>query len=252
MPGASSLKALNYIFAAAPKDGLVLGMPNKDAAMSEAAHLDNVNYKSALFNWIGNMMRTNNVIIVSARKGVKTLDDATKTEIMVGAIGSGGTMATYPAILNAVAGTKFNIIAGYAGSQEVDLAMDRGEVDARGSYAWSDLKRVRADWLRDNKIYVLTQIGLKKEPDLLDVPLLMDLARNAHEREVLKFISTDGEIARPFMAPPRGASRPHCGASHRLRRDDEGRSVLGRCEAGRRGYTAHVRGCRFRTSSPRS
>jgi tripartite-type tricarboxylate transporter receptor subunit TctC len=202
MPGASSIKSLNYLYAAAPKDGLVIGMPNKAAPMFEAAHVANVNYKSAEFSWIGNMTRTNMVVIVSARKGVRTLDDAKKTEVIVGAIGTGGTMATYPTILNAVAGTKFKIVIGYAGGQIVDLAMERGEVDARGSYAWSDLKRVRSDWLRDRKIYILAQVGLRKEPDLPDVPTLVDLARNDNEGQILRFISTDAEMTRPFMVPP--------------------------------------------------
>jgi tripartite-type tricarboxylate transporter receptor subunit TctC len=202
MPGASSINALNYMYAAAPKDGLVIGMPNKGAAMFEAANMSNTNYRSAEFNWIGNLNRTNTVVVVSGRIGVRTLEDAKNREVIVGAIGTGGTMATYPAILNALAGTRFKIVVGYAGGQIVDLAMERGEVDARGSYAWSDLKRVRADWLRDGKIYVVAEVGLKKEPDLPDVPLMLDLARNDREREVIRFISADGEMARPFMVPP--------------------------------------------------
>jgi tripartite-type tricarboxylate transporter receptor subunit TctC len=164
--------------------------------------VDNVAYKSAEFSWIGNMTRTNNVVIVHARKGVRTLEDAKKTEVVVGAIGTGGTMATYPAILNAVAGTKFKIVVGYAGGQIVDLAMERGEVDGRGSYAWSDLKRVRSEWLRNQTIHVLAQVGLRRESDLPDVPTLVDLARDDNEHQILRFISADSEMTRPFMVPP--------------------------------------------------
>lgn len=203
MPGASSIKSANYMYAVAPKDGSVLSLPNKGIAMFEAAKMENATYKSAEFNWIGNMTRSNNLAVVWHAKGVKTLEDARKTEVVVGALGAGGTLATYPAILNAVAGTKFKVVLGYAGAQLIDLAMERGEVDGRASYSWSDLKRVRSEWLKEGKLNILVQFGLEKEPDLPDVPLIIDLARNEQERKILSFVAADNNMARPFYMPPK-------------------------------------------------
>jgi tripartite-type tricarboxylate transporter receptor subunit TctC len=203
MPGASSIKSANYMYTAAPKDGSVVSLPNKGIAMFEAAKMENTNYKSADFNWIGNMTRSNNLAVVWHTKGVKTLEDATKTEVIVGALGAGGTLATYPAILNAVTGTKFKVVLGYAGAQLIDLAMERGEVDGRASYSWSDLKRVRSEWLKEGKLNILVQFGLEKEPDLPDVPLIVDLARNEQERKILSFVAADNNMARPFYMPPK-------------------------------------------------
>lgn len=203
MPGASSIKSANYMYAVAPKDGSVLSLPNKGIAMFESAKMENTNYKAAEFSWIGNMTRSNNLAVVWHAKGVKTLEDATKTEVVVGALGAGGTLATYPAILNAVVGTKFKVVLGYAGAQLIDLAMERGEVDGRASYSWSDLKRVRSEWLKDGKLNILVQFGLEKEPDLPGVPLIVDLARNEQERKILSFVAADNNMARPFYMPPK-------------------------------------------------
>jgi len=203
MPGASGIKSANYLYAVAAKDGSVFGLFNKSMAFYEATKTDNANYKSAEFNWIGSMSRTNNLVVVWAATGVKTLEDAKQREVVLGSIGAGGTMTTYPLILNNVVGTKFKLVLGYAGGQVVDLAMERGEVEGRGSYSWSDLKKVRADWLRDHKINILAQYGIRKEPDLPDVPLSIDLGRNDQERRALEFISSDIEMARPFMMPPK-------------------------------------------------
>lgn len=203
MPGASSIKSANYMYTAAAKDGSVLSLSNKGIAMFGTAKMDNTNYKAAEFNWIGNMTRSNNLAVVWHAKGVKTLDDAKKTEVVVGALGAGGTLATYPAILNAVAGTRFKVVLGYAGAQLIDLAMERGEVDGRASYSWSDLKRVRGEWLKEGKLNILVQFGLEKEPDLPDVPLIVDLARNDLERKILSFVAADNNMARPFYMPPK-------------------------------------------------
>lgn len=202
MPGASGIKSANYLYAVAPKDGSVMGLFNKSMAFYEATKMENTHYKSVEFNWIGNMSRTNNLVVVWAATGVKTLEDAKKREIIMGSIGASGTMTTYPVILNNAIGTKFKLVLGYAGGQVVDLAMERGEVEGRGSYSWADLKKVRGDWLRDKKVNILAQYGIRKEPDLPDVPLSVDLGRNEQERRVLEFISSDIEMARPFMMPP--------------------------------------------------
>lgn len=202
MPGASSIKAANYLYSVAPKDGLTFGLVSKDVPIYEATRMQNINYKSRDFVWLGSLSGSNNLVVVWAGTGIKTLDDAKKREVVMGALGANGTLATYPSVLNHLFGTKFKVVLGYTGAQLVDLAMERGEVEGRGSYSWSDLKRARASWLQEGKFSILVQFGLSKEPDLPDVPLVTDLAKNPKDRAVLEFISSDTVMARPFLLPP--------------------------------------------------
>jgi hypothetical protein len=104
--------------------------------------------------------------------------------------------------MNALLGTKFKIILGYSGGADVNLAMERGEVEGRGSSSWVQLKSSRPDWLRDNKVALLVQIGLTKAPDLPNVPLLMDLTQDADSRAVLRLLSTPVAIGRPIFTGP--------------------------------------------------
>jgi hypothetical protein len=132
---------------------------------------------------------------------VRTVEDARRKELSIGATGA-NTSAQYPAVLNMVAGTKFKIILGYPGGADINLAMEKGEVDARGSNSWEGWKSTKPDWIRDKKINVLVQVGLSKASDLPDVPLLMDLARNDEERAALRLLSAPATIGRPLFTTP--------------------------------------------------
>jgi tripartite-type tricarboxylate transporter receptor subunit TctC len=202
MPGASSINATNYLYEIAAKDGTVLGLPSKDVALYQASRMPNTRYKVQDFNWIGNMSGANNLLVVWSATGVKSIDDARKREVIMGALARNGTLATYPLILNTIAGTKFKLVLGYVGSQVIDIAMERGEVEGKGSYSWANLKRTHPDWVRDRKLNILVQFGLQKEADLPDVPLITELARNDKERDALNLISSDTVMARPFLLPP--------------------------------------------------
>lgn len=202
MPGASGLTAANYLFQIAAKDGSVLGVFNKAMPLLEATNLQGVRYKSAEFNWLGSMNRTNSLVVTWASSGVASLEDAQKREVTMGAVGLAGTMATYPFLLNRSQGTKFKVIAGYTGSAAVNLAMERGEVEGRGTYSWDFFRSEHQDWRTNKKMHFLVQFGLEKEPDLPDVPLLIDLAKDATQRAVYELLSADSMIARPFITTP--------------------------------------------------
>jgi hypothetical protein len=104
--------------------------------------------------------------------------------------------------MNALLGTKFRIILGYPGGNDINLAMERGEVDGRGSNSWASWKKTRPDWISQKKINILVQIGLKKAVDLPDVPLLMDLAANDDDRRLLRLLSASTNIGRPIFTAP--------------------------------------------------
>jgi hypothetical protein len=104
--------------------------------------------------------------------------------------------------MNALIGTRFKIILGYPGGNDINLAMERGEVDGRGSNSWASWKATRPHWLAEKRINILVQIGLSKAPDLQDVPLLIDLAANAEDRTILKLLSVSTRIGRPIFTTP--------------------------------------------------
>jgi len=202
MPGASGIKSANYLYAIAPRDGTTLATFNKSTPLAEVTRMSNANYKSAEFNWLGSLTHSNSLVVVAARTGIKTLHDATLREVTIGSIGAGGTMSLYPLILDHALGAKFKLVQGYAGGQLVDLAMERGEVDGRGTYTWADMKATRPDWISNKTVNILVQFGLEREPDLPDIPLPVELGRDDDQRAALAFLSSDIPIGKSFVLPP--------------------------------------------------
>jgi hypothetical protein len=134
--------------------------------------------------------------------GIRTIEDARQRELVVGAPGTATAGIYYPRVMNALFGTRFKIVGGYPNGNDVNLAMERGEVGGRGSNTWRSYQTTRPDWIKDGKIIPLVQIGLRKHADLPGVPLLLDLAQNEADRELLHFISADVGIARAVVTSP--------------------------------------------------
>jgi tripartite-type tricarboxylate transporter receptor subunit TctC len=200
MPGAASRTAASFVYNIAPKDGTVLATADQSLAIQQAMG-EKRNFDATKFIYIGNPNSENNTTVTWHTSGVKTIEDAKRKQISIGATGS-GTSAHYPKVMNALLGTKFKIIVGYPGGNDINLAMERGEVDGRGSNSWMSWKATRPDWLTEKKINILVQIGLSKAPDLPDVPLLTDLAANEEDRAVLKLLSASAAVGRPIFTTP--------------------------------------------------
>jgi tripartite-type tricarboxylate transporter receptor subunit TctC len=201
MAGASGITGTNWLYEVAPRDGTTFGTFNKSEPFYQAIGQKGVRFKSETFSWIGSMSQAPDTVNVSDRAGVKTIDDVKKKEVIIGA-DSGGTMTLYPALLNATIGTKFKIITGYAGSAAVYHAIELNEVQGVGSTPWTTWKATRPDWVREKRILALVQVGLKVDPDLADVPRLIDLAQNDEQRKLFTFVSEVAAIERPYAAPP--------------------------------------------------
>ena len=201
MTGAGSRIAAAFIHGVAPKDGTAMGIADQSIPLEQALGDAGVKFDSREFNWIGNPNADNNVLSTWHTSPVKTIEDAKKIESTMGATGY-NTSSQYPTVLNAIAGTKFKVILGYPGGNEINMAMERGEVAGRGSNAWASYKSTRPDWIKENKINILVQIGLRKAPDLPNVPLLMDVASNDLDRAAMRLLSSPTTIGRPFFAPP--------------------------------------------------
>jgi tripartite-type tricarboxylate transporter receptor subunit TctC len=202
MPGASGITATNFLYEAAPADGTVLATVNNSIPFYEAIRQPGVRYKAEELQWIGSLLQTATTVSVWHTAGVRTIEDAKQKEVIMGATGAAGTKAAYPALLNNTIGTKFKIVTGYEGGNTLRLAMERGEVLGDGSARWSSWKSTRPEWIKDRKIIAIVQIGLKKDDDLKDVPLLTELAQNDEQRQMFEFISAPIAMQQPFVAPP--------------------------------------------------
>jgi tripartite-type tricarboxylate transporter receptor subunit TctC len=201
MPGAGSRAAANWVYNVAPRDGTVLATADQSLSLQQAAGDKRISFDTTKFIYIGNPNIENNTTAAWHTSGVRTLDDAKRREVTVGATG-GSTSSQYPKAMNALLGTKFKIVVGYPGGNDVNLAMERGEVEVRGSNSWSSWKATRADWLAEKKINILVQIGLAKTPDLPDVPLLMELGANDDDRRLLRVLSASTALGRPIFTTP--------------------------------------------------
>ena len=146
--------------------------------------------------------------------GVKSIDDVRKREVVAGASARGAITFIYPQMMNEFLGTKFKIVTGYTGGNQINLAMERGEVEARNN-TWSSWKATKADWLKDKKITVIAQAG-PRAPDL-DAPSVEDAARTPGRTPADRARGV-GHPARPAVRHQRGAARPRQGAPRRLRR----------------------------------
>src|SRR3954470_21370949 len=183
MSGGGHLIGTNWLYKVAPRDGSVLASIGEAIPLTQVLEPQNAKFDVSKFNWLGNPGLSNLVLSPWADKGIKTIEDAKKKEVIIGAGGATSPSGQMPRALNNVLGTKFKIIVGFP-STSIDLAMERGEVDGRGSAQVSYYKTVRPHWVTGNKLNHLVQWGSKRDADLPDVPLLTELAHNEAERQV--------------------------------------------------------------------
>jgi tripartite-type tricarboxylate transporter receptor subunit TctC len=200
MPGASGIKSGNYLYSVAPKDGSVIAIFNKSMPTYEILGRSAVRFKSVDFGWIGSIENPNSTVTVLSSAGIGSFEDAKKREVLMGAASVSGTQAMYPALINAMLGTKFRVIAGYRGSRGISLAMERGEVVGMG-LPWSSWLSSKPDWVKQGKLKVLAQLGLEKDPSIPG-PFLLDLVKDDESRAIVRLISTDIAIGRTYAAPP--------------------------------------------------
>ncbi len=203
MPGAGSRTAATWLFNVAPRDGTVLATADQSLSLQQAAGDARIRFDTTKFVYIGNPNVENNTTATWHASGVRSIEDAKRSETTMGATG-GSTSSQYPKAMNALLGTKFKIILGYPGGNDINLAMERGEVDGRGSNSWASWKATRPQWLKEGKINILVQIGLRKAADLPGVPLLMELAGNEGDRALLRLLSASTQIGRPIFTTPEG------------------------------------------------
>jgi tripartite-type tricarboxylate transporter receptor subunit TctC len=203
MEGAGSLRLMNWLHAAAPKDGTVIGLVNRGTPF--AWLLENRDF--ALFDprdyfWLGSANDDVSVCVSWERSGIETLEDMREREFIVGSTGPGADENLFPKVLEGVLDANIRNVAGYAGGNDINFAMERGEVDGRCGWTWSSVVSTKPAWLVNHSINVIMQFALRKHPDLHNVPLMLDFAENEQQYQILRLINLRGPFGRPFLAPP--------------------------------------------------
>lgn len=203
MPGAGGLAAFNHAARVAPRDGLFLTLVGQGLVVHEPTGQPGLQASLGAMQWIGNASQSPNVTVVWQTSTIRTITDARARDVLMGSTGAGSPDAQMPRVYNALLGTRFKVVTGYTGGSQINLAMERGEVEGRGTNTWPSYKATFPDAVRDGKLRPLIQIGLKRDPDLPDTPLLADLvAGDARAEPVARFLSLTTAISRPLAAPP--------------------------------------------------
>lgn len=202
MPGANSRLMAGYVYDIAPKDGTTLGAPLNTVPLNQMVEAQTTKLNAADFNWIGAVSSPANVLVTWHTSGVKTLDEAKQKEVTIGATTAGTTQEMYPLMANNLFGTKFKVVTGYKASTEINLAMERGEVQGRGANTYLAYRFQNPEWIRDNKINFIFQMTAKRDPLMPDVPTLLEYATNDEQKNIISLMVTTEAVGRPLLAPP--------------------------------------------------
>jgi len=201
MPGAGSITAGNHIFNAAARDGTVIGILNRDAPLAPLTGSAAARFDATRFSWIGTPTVETNVCFVSNKASVRSIEDISKREVILGAVGPGSGSYNYPKALAGLLDLKIKLISGFPGSTDVLLAMERGEVDGMCE-SLDSVESRKPGAIKAKQLHVLFQGGMEPSPELPGVPFIRDFARNEEERQAIKLLYAGQGLGRPFIAPP--------------------------------------------------
>jgi tripartite-type tricarboxylate transporter receptor subunit TctC len=202
MPGAGSLRAANYIAQVAPRDGTAFATMGRASVVAPLFGQGGAQFDPRRFTWLGSANDEVSVCVGWHASRIRTLDDMKTSEVAFGATGPAEEAVQIYKAMNALLGMKVRIVSGYPGGNEMNLAIERGEIDGRCALSWSSVKATHQAWLDEKKIRILAQVSFARHADLPDVPLLIDLALNPEARQIMKFLAARQVMGRPFFAPP--------------------------------------------------
>lgn len=203
MPGAGSLVAVNHLYNVAPRDGTTLGMVSANVLLAQLIGRPEARFDATRFNWVGSMNAETYICIARSDAPVQTFADLFTIPVRFGGSGAGSESGLHPPFLNGVLGTKIELVSGYPGSNEIDLAIERGEVYGRCGHTWSSLKARRAGWVTGDKPFVRILVQMpRKHPELSHVPAVGEYARDQRVRELVETFFGPAQMGRPFALPP--------------------------------------------------
>jgi tripartite-type tricarboxylate transporter receptor subunit TctC len=210
-PGAGSGRAASFLYSVAPKDGTVIGAIFPGAIMGplldeRAQPL----YDPTKFQYLGSADNATRVCISHERSRIKRFEDTLKQRTIMGASAAGGSTRDYINMLKKATGAMFDLVAGYKGTADIFLAMERGEVDGMCGLDWASLKSQRPDWVRNRTVNILAQINLEPEAELstLGVPPIWTFIAREEDKKAAELIVSQQVFGRPYLAPPGVAAEP--------------------------------------------
>lgn len=203
MPGAGGIKAANYVYNVAPKDGSVISMVSDSVVLASVISPKNVKYKVNEFTWIGAMERVNNILAIRKDTGIRSVADLKKTEAVMGSSGRGSPTFLLPSLVRWMEpGAKVKIVQGYKGINPMFKALEQGEINGM-TVSWGAWKSLRGKWFTDGYVHAIVQFGVKREKDFPDVPLALELANTPEEKSVARFMASNAEVGRSWVVPPK-------------------------------------------------
>src|SRR6478672_4819245 len=203
MEGAGSLRLANWLYNVAPKDGSAFAIIGRGTGFDPLLGHKQAQFDGNKFNWIGSANDEVSICVSWNKPGAITqFDDLYTKQLTVGGTGAAADTDQFPRILNNVLGTKMKIVTGYPGGNDVNLALERGEVDGRCGWSWSSVESTRGSWVKEKKINILVQLALQKHADLPDVPLVTEQAKTEEQKQILTLIFARQALGRPYLAPP--------------------------------------------------
>lgn len=201
MTGGGGVTATNHLANAAPKDGTTLAIVARGMGIEPLLGGEQTRFDPLKLQWIGSTSPEVSVIAVRSETGVRTLDDLRTREVAVAGPAPGTDGVTYPNTLNNLLGTRFKIVTGYRSGPEMVMAVERREVEGRGSWSWASFRTEGAAMLKAGELQILLQMSLRKSPELPNVPLVMEYAKTDEQKRILQLILTGQEMAWPLVAP---------------------------------------------------
>ena len=210
-PGAGSGRAATYLYGVAPKDGSVIGAVFPGVIIGPL--LDDraqALFDPTKFQYLASADNATRVCISHARSSIKRFEDTLTHKAIMGASAAGGSTRDYINLIKRATGAMLELVAGYKGSADIFLAMERGEVDGMCGLDWSSLKSERPDRVRDKTVNILVQTNLEPQGELakLGVPQIWPFIRNADDKQAAELIISQQVLGRPYLAPPGVAAGP--------------------------------------------
>jgi tripartite-type tricarboxylate transporter receptor subunit TctC len=201
MPGGGNVLATNYMYNIAPRDGTALATVHSAMPVHQVLNGQGVRFDADKFNWLGSTGAQNEMIIVWHTAGIRTLEQARQKEVILGGTAVGSGIVIIPMIMNSLLGTKFKIVTGYRTSEDINIGMQRGEVEAR-VFSIRSIAGQNPDWITEKKVDFLAQVGARRDKLFPDVPLLSEFAKLEEHRAIIQLVSTTPALGQPYLAPP--------------------------------------------------
>jgi len=200
-PAAGGVVMTNQLYSQGPKDGSIIGVPINGLPTAPLLQ-SGTQFDPTRLIWLGSTNREAYVAFVWHTAPVTSVAELTGKEVIVGATTPGTTMVDFPLLVNDVLGFKFKVVRGYAGTPQINLAIERGEVQGMGGLGWASVKAQTPQWIAEKKIKVLAQYGLARYPELVEIPTMLELAKSDADRHAMTMLFARTEYGRPYFLPP--------------------------------------------------